>query len=641
VIRDILRGRLAADPDPRGVQLRGAHVEGRLDLAHVSSALPLALGSCLLDRGVDVSYADLGPLRLEGCRIEHPSVPAFNGFQLRTPDLVLTDATVVGSGAFGAVNLRESRIGGTLSFDRATLANDTGPALQADYLRVEGPLLMRHGFTATGADEFGAVNLTGAEIGELDAAGATVRNASGPAILAEAARFTGSVLLWKGFAATGGVDLRFVRIGGTFDCSGATFSSPSGSALCLAGTAIVGSVLCRRGGAVDGVGELGAVSFHLARIGDTVEWTGGTVRNPSGPAFYAEGVTVNGGMLFRGGFAAAGSGQSGALSLVRARVSGTVDLLATSLANPSGPALLAAHAVVGGQFILGEGSTLAGASAEGAAVLFDTDIGGTMYLSAVDVRNSTGPAVSLMYARIGQSLVIGPGLRATGGGNATVDLSHTAVGGVLHFIPEQVVRLSGAAAFDVDGLTYVGLPQGVDSAGWLRLLQTSTPRYAAQPYQHLAAAERAAGHDGAARRVLMAQRRHQIDSRALTGAVERMWAKVTGVTLGYGYQPWRALVGLFLVLLLSGLAAGFMGEWGGLAKVRTPPSTAVESCPVIDRIGFGLDAGAPLITSRAKCETTGSAWGTGLTVVSWVAKVLAWAFATLFIAGFTGVVRKT
>jgi hypothetical protein len=51
----------------------------------------------------------------------------------------------------------------------------------------------------------------------------------------------------------------------------------------------------------------------------------------------------------------------------------------------------------------------------------------------------------------------------------------------------------------------------------------------------------------------------------------------------------------------------------------------------------GLGAGARWGDARAKCAMT----GTVLTAASWVAKVLAWAFATLFIAGFTGVVRKT
>src|SRR5690348_16618056 len=37
VIRDILRGRLAPDPDPHGLRLRGARISGRLDLEYLKT----------------------------------------------------------------------------------------------------------------------------------------------------------------------------------------------------------------------------------------------------------------------------------------------------------------------------------------------------------------------------------------------------------------------------------------------------------------------------------------------------------------------------------------------------------------------------------------------------------------------------
>jgi hypothetical protein len=97
-------------------------------------------------------------------------------------------------------------------------------------------------------------------------------------------------------------------------------------------------------------------------------------------------------------------------------------------------------------------------------------------------------------------------------------------------------------------LTYSGLPAGISPEQWLRLLWKATPSYAAQPYQQLAAAHRAAGHDGEARAVLMAQRDDQIHRAPLTRRGERSWARFTRVTLGYGYQPWRALIGLLAIV---------------------------------------------------------------------------------------------
>jgi hypothetical protein len=40
------------------------------------------------------------------------------------------------------------------------------------------------------------------------------------------------------------------------------------------------------------------------------------------------------------------------------------------------------------------------------------------------------------------------------------------------------------------------------------------------------------------------------------------------------------------------------------------------------------------------CQPTASVVGDVLTVARWVSQLIAWALAALFIAGFTGIVRK-
>jgi hypothetical protein len=49
----------------------------------------------------------------------------------------------------------------------------------------------------------------------------------------------------------------------------------------------------------------------------------------------------------------------------------------------------------------------------------------------------------------------------------------------------------------------------------------------------------------------MAQRHDQIRRKALTGAGERGWARLTGLTLGFGYQPSRALLFLLGIAVLA------------------------------------------------------------------------------------------
>ena len=196
----------------------------------------------------------------------------------------------------------------------------------------------------------------------------------------------------------------------------------------------------------------------------------------------------------------------------------------------------------------------------------------------------------------------------------------------------------------VDGLTYAGVPMTIPPGYWLDLLRTGTPHYAAQPYQQLAAGYRALGDDRQARMILIAQRDDQL---ALTHPhwLERSWGQITKVTLGYGYQPWRALLFLAAVVVLSCLLAVLLGSHGALTQTGKT-ATPGQPCTMIQQVSVGLDLNLPVGTSlaRAACDLTGdpaSATATWLTASAWILRLLTWVFAALFIAGFTSAVRKT
>ncbi|WP_199514256.1 hypothetical protein [Nucisporomicrobium flavum] len=208
---------------------------------------------------------------------------------------------------------------------------------------------------------------------------------------------------------------------------------------------------------------------------------------------------------------------------------------------------------------------------------------------------------------------------------------------------EQITRAGNDCGplIELDDMTYAGLPQPDSLPDWLRLLRQHTPAYAAQPYQQLAAAHRAAGHDHAVRRILMAQRDDQVNRQAIRG-LDRAWAWVTGALLGYGYQPWRALLGLLLVLTLSIGWTWTAGQHHGLAHTSRTPTPGMP-CTATELIGVGLDLGTPLLKTGARdtCAPTTNRAGQRLTVASWPMQAIAWALAALFIAGFTSAVRKT
>jgi hypothetical protein len=129
---------------------------------------------------------------------------------------------------------------------------------------------------------------------------------------------------------------------------------------------------------------------------------------------------------------------------------------------------------------------------------------------------------------------------------------------------------------------------------------------------------------------------------------DRWWARTTGLLLGYGYQPWRALLYLAGVLAVSVTLAVVLGAHGALAKAPDRAATATpaaadpadtshappQPCALIEHMGRGLDLGTPFLprATSTRCETT---------ISTWILQLVAWALAALFVAGFNGIVRKT
>jgi hypothetical protein len=131
------------------------------------------------------------------------------------------------------------------------------------------------------------------------------------------------------------------------------------------------------------------------------------------------------------------------------------------------------------------------------------------------------------------------------------------------------------------------------------------------------------------------------------------------------------------VLVISVGLAFWLGGQGGLARITPAPAAAAPAttgapppattgapppattaatpggatstsaqtaCSPVQTIGRGLDLGAPFLpvapAVAGSCQPTASPVGDALTITRWVLQLAAWALAALFIAGFTGIVRK-
>jgi hypothetical protein len=344
-----------------------------------------------------------------------------------------------------------------------------------------------------------------------------------------------------------------------------------------------------------------------------------------------------------------------ALDLAEAHIGGHLSLSGAHLTGVE-YALHAPKLRTGSQLYLGE------VRAVGTVRLDGARIGGNIRCDGAQLHSASGPAFLGIDMQVDDSLFLGHGFRATtdsttaaattaavrirgsrfGGqlvlrgaeitGVVALDLKHVRTGMEILFDPSSVRGL-----VDLDGLTYVGVPRVATLAEWLDLLANRTRRYASQPYLHLAATHQAAGNERDVRKIRVAQQKDLLRRGQLTRS-GKLWHRVAGATVGYGYRPATALLWLAGTLTTAILVVTLLAGPAGLVRGTTGP------CSTVEQIGLALNAATPLVKPDAqqRCQiTTTTGLGQSVVVSMWLLQVLAWAFATLFVAGFTGLVRKS
>ncbi|HEY9389922.1 MAG TPA: hypothetical protein VIR27_09180 [Mycobacteriales bacterium] len=429
----------------------------------------------------------------------------------------------------------------------------------------------------------------------------------------------------------------------------------------------VDSALLLAGSVIDGVGSDCAVRLSGAQVGGQLSLTGARLTAGGNCALQADGLSVGGDLLLRHGFQARAGGDRDAVRLLGARIGGNLDCDGSVITATGGAAVNLERVEVSGNLYL------RGARANGHApagvVLVGARVTGQVSATGAEFTSTGGPAMLGDGAQTGGDVYVNGGFGAHGGvrlvgarigghldctdGHARVDdpntlaldLRFATVGGMLRlsrsFAGPGVAEVrSGLVA--LDGLTYAAPPVGMDRAEWTVVLAEQTPSYAAQPYQQLAGAYRAAGREDDARRVLIAQQRDLL-RRGDLHRLARLRHRVLDVLLGFGYQSWRSLLALVVTLALAvvfilGLAAG-----GHAVATPAKPGQPAVRCSTVDQVALGVDLALPLIDTGAKdhCELAPTRPVEETYVaVGWLFQLLGWSFATLFVAGFTGLVRR-
>ncbi|MFI9811701.1 hypothetical protein [Saccharothrix variisporea] len=422
---------------------------------------------------------------------------------------------------------------------------------------------------------------------------------------------------------------------------------------------------------------LGSVRLLGARIGRNLELDAACLHNPYGPALHAEGIGIGRALRIRTACVEAAC-ETGAIQLVNARVGGDAWIDGTHIRNTKGPALNAEGLQVDGSLLLSAGFTATAASPELATVhLMSSRVGSRLDLSSG--RRNTGDiwpskAHDHKLAIQESPAVVNNSHRS----RLTLDLGCASTN-ELRLPPEAVCsprkrRCTTGKKIIIVGMKYTTLSKESAHRHWTHWLSHHVERFDAEPYHHLAATLRGSGRAREARDLLIDlenERHRRRSGPPHLGASAWHWIK-RGV-IGHGYKPGRALyflLGVFIsasILTISAQAAHLLHK--PAVRVEGPtaaaPTTTASAqarpdteeflttakksddedspCPFGAAVRLAADLSVPLFTTNGRlgCDfKVDDPRGSTLATVGLLLQVLGWVFGTLFVVGFTGVIRR-
>ncbi|HEY5796827.1 MAG TPA: hypothetical protein VIU82_17595 [Bosea sp. (in: a-proteobacteria)] len=241
----MLGGQEGCRPHEKGIRITGAWITQTLDLEACHVFRDIGLIDCHFEAAPILRAAIINRLFLDGSSLpglEAERLEARGGVYLR------------GAQVQGEVNITQSRLGGNLECDGATIRVPSGHAIDAAAIDLRN-LLLR------GATLRGGLTVAGARISaDLDCAGAVIEGADSVAIDATEVENGGSIVLRKAQIA-GEVRLVAAVVGGDLDVSGAAIAQPGAMALDLSRAQIKGAFFLR----------------NEARIGGALAMTGASI----------------------------------------------------------------------------------------------------------------------------------------------------------------------------------------------------------------------------------------------------------------------------------------------------------------------------------------------------------------------------
>ena len=403
----------------------------------------------------------------------------------------------------------------------------------------------------------------------------------------------------------------------------------------------------------------GQVRLLGARIGGDLDCSNAAVENPpqadvpgSGIAVNADRAVVKGTVFLNKGFRAQGD-----VRLLGANIGGDLDCSNATFANPprpgvpgSGIALAADGIVVKGTVFLNKGFR-----AEGEVRLLGGQVGGQLTCTGGSISGAMNADAATVKRALRWTYIVNPE-------RTTLILNDASVGALV----DDSKSWPAHGNLFLDGFLYERISSGPrDVKNRLEWLARQAA-FTLQPYRRLAKVLRDEGDNAGARIVLFEmekRRRHQEDR----GPFARAWTGILKLTIGFGYYPGRALlwsIGLTVV--------GCLLFWGGDTVGSMAPTEkdaygtfrqSGQLPPQHERFNaliYSFEGSVPLVklgqvdrwqpdpNPRWECQPAISVYRplcrvaspTSLRSFRWVQTCLGWFFATMGVAGVTGIIRK-
>jgi len=537
--------------------------------------------------------------------------------------------------AEGRVSLSGSSIGGQLDCSQGHFSNKQGYALWADNIEVISNVFLRNGFNAKGR-----VSLFGASIGgKLDCSQGHFSNKEKTnkekeeeedALFAHCIEVKSHVFLGDNFKAEGRVNLYGASIGGQLDCSNGHFSNPEKDALFAENVEIKADVLLSNDFKAEG-----RVSLSGAIIGGQLNCIKGHFSNPEKNALDAQNIEVKTNIILSKGFKAEGE-----VDLTAANIKGNLDCTNGNFYNDEGNVLSAEGINVDGDILLDE------ATFKGKIYLVSARVDDT--LSMLQIQESQQIKLDLQFARIAR----------------LKDDEHS--------WPQQ-------NNLNLDGFIYqkFGADDNIPKDSktrykWLRL----QPDFFPQTYEQLAEVFKKEGEPDAAREILIRKNR---DIKRKLNCLGKFWNCILDVTIVYGYQPAKALIWSSIFILagfyLFSLGYENCAELISNNKCLFSPSSRILpyikdektnnnkkidiDYPEFNSFWYSLDTFVPIVDLHQQTywlpnpKKSGKAplklfnvkifdisiSGSFLRWYLWFHIIFGWILTSLWVAGFSGLVR--